>query len=53
MRDDRKSGEREARQRRERAAREVREVRKSNIMESWKHTFCFVVTVLLLILSYF
>ena len=43
---------REARKRRERAAREVREVRKSNIMESWKRTFSFVVTVLLLILYF-
>jgi len=36
----------------EREAREVRK-RESNVMESWKRTFCFVVTVLFLILSYF
>ena len=53
VRDDRKRGKREGRERHERAAREVREVRKSNIMESWKCTFCFVVTVLFLILPFF
>jgi len=46
------------RERQEREAREARErrgekERESNIMESWKCTFCFVVTVLFLILLFF
>jgi len=55
VRDDRKEGERGKRERQESGKRgeRVRGVRKSNIIESWKRTFCFVVTVLLLIISYF
>jgi len=42
--------EREEREARERRGKKERE---SNVMESWKRTFCFVVTVLFLILSLF